>query len=98
MSDNLSWQSNGAPGLQAEIIRLKTLLPGWWWTVCECQVSIEARIAPTIQSPHIALIRRAGDPFDEGFEVSLPQPTTCAEALRKTINSALEAVRERERA
>lgn len=87
------WKERYDTGLDGAVERLKRELPGWWWRVCECQVSIEASVAPTVESPHIDLIENGGDDFDEGFEACSVQPTTPAEMLHAAIDMALEAVR-----
>lgn len=82
----------GADGLEAAIADLKATLPGWWYSVCECQVSCDATIAPTTDSEHIALIREAGDRFDAGFSVDLPQPSSLADALRHVMFEAMNEI------
>lgn len=91
MSD---WKTAPAIGLEEEIAAFKAALPGWWFRVCECQVSCDATCAPTRESPHISWAyddRR----FDHGFDADLLQPSTMAEALRDVREQALKAIRER---
>src|SRR3546814_15729763 len=68
----------------------KAALPGWWFSVCECQVSCDASCAPTRESPDIALIEH-DERFDLGFDADLPQPSTLAQALRSVMADAIEA-------
>lgn len=84
------WKAKPQFGLEAAIIEFKTALPGWWYSVCECQVSCDASCAPTVESPDIMLIERDRD-FDTGFHADLRQPSTMAEALRDVMRQALEA-------
>lgn len=87
------WQTAPATGLEAAIAEFKARLPGWWFTVGECQVSADGSCGPTRESEHIALIpldRR----FDDGFHADLPQPATMADALRDVMNQALAAIAE----
>lgn len=84
------WRTTPQDDLPEAIREFKVALPGWWYSVCECQVSCDATIAPTVESPDIAMIDQ--DPrFDSGFMVDLPQPSTLAQALRHVMQEALEA-------
>lgn len=74
-------------------MEFKAKLPGWWYSVCECQVSCDARCAPTTESPHIALVE-FDNPFDSGFAVYFEQPSSLAAALRDVMEQALEAISE----
>ena len=89
MSD---WISKPQAELEAAIAEFKQALPGWWYSVCECQVSCDASCAPTVESEHIGLIAEAGDPFDAGFHADLDQPSTLAEALRNVTRQAMSAI------
>lgn len=80
--------------LPAAIERLRRELPGWYYRVCECQVSCDATIAPMADSPDADLIEH-GNPFDVGFDCDLRQPSTLAEALNGAIDAALAARAER---
>ena len=86
------WQTKPQSDLEAAIAEFKAALPGWWYSVCECQVSCDASCAPTSESDHIGLVREAGDQFDAGFHADLRQPSTLAEALRDVMGQALAAV------
>lgn len=88
-----AWTTSPATGLEAAIAEFKAALPGWWFSVCECQVSADASCAPTSETPDIALIA-LDDRFDSGFHADLPQPATLADALRDVMRQALEAKRE----
>jgi hypothetical protein len=86
----MDWKAKPQDDLAEAIREFKAALPGWYYSVCECQVSCDATIAPTVESPDTAFIER--DPrFDSGFMVDLPQPSTLAEALRHVMLEALEA-------
>jgi hypothetical protein len=84
------WHTKPQPSLEEAIARFKAALPGWWYSVCECQVSCDATVAPTAESPDIALVEHGND-FDGGFSVDLYQPSTLAEALITAMNEALAA-------
>src|SRR3546814_1504069 len=84
------WQTSPATGLEQAIADFKAALPGWWFSVCECQVSCDASCAPTRESPDIALIEH-DERFDLGFDADLPQPSTLAKALRSVMADAIEA-------
>lgn len=88
-----AWFSNMQDDLPAAIAELKAKLPGWYYSVCECQVSCDATIAPTRDSPDIGITYALpqGSPFDSGFDVALGQPSTLAQALRHVIAEALAA-------
>ena len=87
------WKAKPQVDLERAIVAFKAALPGWYYSLCECQVSCDARIAPTTESPHVALAVH-GNPFDEGFEAVLPQPSTLAEALLAAAEDALIAIKE----
>lgn len=86
---NADWRGKPQNDLEVAIAEFKAALPGWWYSVCECQVSCDASCAPTSESEHINLIRAADDPFDSGFHADLRQPSTLAEALRNVMAQAL---------
>ncbi|QQN73968.1 hypothetical protein [Croceicoccus sp. YJ47] len=83
----MDWQTAPATGLEEMIAKFKATLPGWWFRVCECQVSADASCAPTSESEHIALLG-TDERFDSGFDADLPQPATMAEALECYRKSA----------
>lgn len=89
----MEWQSSPPDGLESAITEFKAALPGWWFTLGECQVSADASCGPTRESPHIALIA-ANRAFDDGFHADLPQPATMADALRDVQVQALDAIKE----
>lgn len=96
------WHEKPQSDLEAAIAEFKAALPGWWYSVCECQVSCDASCAPTVESEHINLIQRKKggiefeeDPFDRGFHADLRQPSTLAVALRNVMNQALDEIRAR---
>lgn len=86
------WHDKPQNDLEATIREFKEKLPGWWYSVCECQVSCDASCAPTVESPHIHLIQDSGDPFDSGFHADLRQPSSLAEALRNVMMQALDEI------
>lgn len=88
----IDWQTKPQSDLEAAIAEFKAALPGWWYSLGECQVSCDASCAPTVESPHINLIRESGDQFDAGFHADLSQPSTLAQALRTVMREALEAI------
>lgn len=85
------WQTAPATGLEAAVTEFKLALPGWWFRVCECQVSADASCGPTRESPHIELIP-VDRQFDDGFHADLLQPATMADALRDVQAQALAAI------
>lgn len=97
------WRDRPQTDLEVAIAEFKAKLPGWWYSVCECQVSCDASCAPTTESSHIDLIQtdekglvlRRDDPFDSGFHADLPQPSSLAEALRDVMNQALTEIENR---
>lgn len=88
----MDWHTKPQTDLEAAIAEFKAALPGWWYSLGECQVSCDASCAPTTESPHINLIRKNGDQFDAGFHVDLRQPSSLAEALRAVMREALAAI------
>ena len=85
------WHTNGATDLERAIAEFKYALPGWWFSLCECQVSCDASCAPTTESEHINLIAACPD-FDSGFHANLRQPSTLAHALRHVRAQAEMAI------
>lgn len=84
----IDWKTAPATDLEAAITEFKAALPGWWFSVCECQVSCDASCAPTVQSAHVDLVH-VDDRFNDGFHADLPQPSTMADALRDVMGQAL---------
>lgn len=80
-------------GIEQAIRRFKSDLPGWWYSVCECQVSCDASCAPTTDSPRYELAF-TDDRFDSGFHADLAQPSTLADALDAVRVAALSALEE----
>ena len=87
----MNWQTSPATGLEQAIAEFKEALPGWWFTVGECQVSADASCGPTRESLSIELIAKDRR-FDDGFHADLPQPSTLADALRDVQGQALTAL------
>lgn len=86
------WTTQPQLGLEAAIAAFKTEFPGWYYSVCECQVSCDATIAPTSESPDIARIPR-DDRFNSGFNADLAQPSSLAEALTAAMLDARAALK-----
>lgn len=87
----MTWTTAPQPDLEATIAAFKAEFPGWYYRVCECQVSCDATIAPTAESVDSSRIPRDRR-FDGGFDADLPQPSTLAEALREVMADAREAI------
>ncbi len=85
-----AWPVDCHGGIEGAIAEFKRTLPGWWFSLGECQVSCDASCAPTALSGDIALIPR-DDRFNSGFHADLPQPSTLAAALRCALAEALSA-------
>ncbi|PZQ55796.1 MAG: hypothetical protein DI555_07150 [Novosphingobium pentaromativorans] len=90
----MNWITSPATGLEEAIARFKSDLPGWWFSVGECQVSCDASCAPTSETMDIGIVGIPGsdDRFDSGFHADLEQPSTLAEALDDVRMQALEAL------
>lgn len=84
------WHKTPAVGLESAIADFKAALPGYWFSVGECQVSADASCGPTTESADINLIK-LDRIFDDGFHADLPQPATMADALRDVMQQALSA-------
>ena len=93
-----AWHTTPPTDLEETIAEFKAKLPGWWYSVCECQVSCDASCAPTSESPDINRITSSGDCWDSGFHADLWQPSSLAEALRDVMEQALEAIAEADQA
>lgn len=89
------WHTTSSDDLEAAIAEFKAALPGWWYSICECQVSCDASCAPTVESEHIHLIENSRDPFDSGFHADLQQPSSLATALRDVMRQALDEIERR---
>jgi hypothetical protein len=86
----IDWKQKAQTDLEAAIAEFKAELPGWWYSICECQVSCDASCAPTTETADIDLIE-VNPAFDSGFHADLRQPSTLAEALRDVMAQAREA-------
>lgn len=89
-SHGTDWLAGCHAGIEDAIAEFRRRLPGWWYSLGECQVSCDASCAPTRHSPDIELIdfdRR----FDSGFHADLAQPSTLAASLRTVMAEALAA-------
>ena len=88
----MDWKASAPDGLEVAIAEFKHALPGWWYSVGECQVSADASCGPTREAREIALV--ASDRrFDEGFHADLEQPATMADALRDVMDQARTAIK-----
>ena len=85
-----AWPSDCHIGVEQAIAEFKERLPGWWFSLGECQVSCDASCAPTRESADIDLIS-FDDRFNSGFHIDLEQPSTLAAALREVMQEALKA-------
>lgn len=88
------WKTAPADGLEQAISEFKAALPGWWFSVCECQVSCDATCAPTGEVEGWRELCEKDKRFDSGFDADLLQPSTLADALRDVMRQALEALKE----
>jgi len=90
----VTWITSPATGLEEAIARFKADLPGWWFSVGECQVYCDASCAPTSETMDIGIVGIPGsdDRFNSGFHADLQQPSTLAEALDHVRREALEAL------
>jgi len=84
--------------LEVTIRQFRAALPGWWYSMGECDVSCHASCAPTRDSADIDRIRQPGDCWDVGFDADLAQPSTLAAALRDVMSQALTAIAEEQAA
>lgn len=76
--------------LEVTIRQFREALPGWWYSLGECDISCDASCAPTGLSPDIALIPR-DERFNSGFHVDVHQPSTLAQALLHVMGEAVAA-------
>lgn len=77
-------------GLIEAIQEFRAALPGYWYSLGECEISCDASCAPTALSPDLALTGQ-DKRFDDGFHCDVPQPSTLADALRDVMAQALDA-------
>lgn len=85
-----TWPEVCHDDLEATIAKFKAILPGWWYSLGECQVSCDASCSPTSLSPDIALIDR-DERFNSGFHADLKQPSSLAKALSTVLAEAIAA-------
>lgn len=76
-------------GIEGAIRRFARDLPGWWYSVGDCQVSADASCAPTIHSKHNELISQDRS-FDSGFHTDLRKDIP---GLNPTPAMALDHIR-----
>ncbi|KUR75646.1 hypothetical protein AQZ49_14375 [Novosphingobium sp. FSW06-99] len=93
----MDWKCAPATKLESTIAAFKAVLPGWWFSLGESQLTAYASYAPTGESEHIALIP-VDKRFDSGFHADLPQPATLSAALLDVLGQALAAIQEAEEA
>jgi hypothetical protein len=60
-------------------------LPGWWWSVGDCEISAHASCGPNRSGPDGDLIDIESTVFDSGFHVDLRQPSAPAQALLNVL-------------
>ncbi|WP_159975783.1 MULTISPECIES: hypothetical protein [unclassified Novosphingobium] len=98
MSQNTStaahWSTTPATDLEEAIARFKADLPGWWFSVGECQVSCDASCAPTSETMDCGIVGIPGsdDRFNSGFHADLEHPSSLAAALDTVREQALQAL------
>ena len=63
-------------------------LPGWWWSVGDCEISAHASCGPNHSGPDGNLIDIESTVFDSGFHVDLRQPSAPAQALLNVLEQA----------
>jgi hypothetical protein len=70
-------------------------LPGWWWKIISCSISVEADTAPESDDFSIDAARKVDERFDSGFTVELRHTAerkfTAAEALMAVLADAKAA-------
>lgn len=88
----MTWTGNteAIPDLASAIVEFHLKLPGWWFSVCECNVSCDASCGPTSAGADAHLLYGLRT-FDDGFHADVRQPSTLAEALRIVTEDALTA-------
>lgn len=89
-NDRSGWPDDCHSGVENVIARFRRELPGWWYSLGECQVSCDASCAPTSESEDIGLIPH-DDRFNSGFHVDVPQPSKLSSALLIVLHAALGA-------
>ncbi len=89
-SGQASHPDNCHTGIENVIARFKKELPGWWYSLGECQVSCDASCAPTSESKDIELIPQ-NENFNSGFHADVPQPSKLTSALLIVMHEALAA-------
>jgi len=89
-NDEFDWPDDCHSGVENVIARFRRELPGWWYSLGECQVSCDASCAPTSESKDIELIPQ-DDRFNSGFHVDVPQPSKLSSALLIVLHAALGA-------
>lgn len=67
----------------------KRTLPGWWFTLGDCQLTAHASCGPDRHGPDERLLEMKS--FDEGFHADLLQPSTPAKALLEVMAQARAA-------
>jgi hypothetical protein len=66
-------------------------LPGWWWSLGDCNVSADASCGPDVAGPDAHLLKLEDRAFDEGFHADLPQPASVVDALMNVMEQAKAA-------
>jgi len=88
--DKKTWPDICHDNIEKTIAPFKKELPGWWYSLGECQVSCDASCAPTKLSDDMRHIP-IDDRFNSGFHADVPQPSTLSDALLIVLHDALAA-------
>ena len=73
--------------LARAIAEFETSLPGWWWSVGKCSISLDASCGPDRAGPDADLLKIRE--FDDGFHHD--GLTSVADSLRAVTTWALQA-------
>lgn len=71
------------------IAKFRAELPGWWWSIGDCQVSADASCGPHTAGPDADLLEHRL--FDEGFHCDLRQPACPTESLMDVLEQGKAA-------
>jgi hypothetical protein len=89
---------NAPDTLDAVLAYHKQKLPGWYYMLDECHLTVCARVCPDFNCPiHGERLRQEiGDfeqnsPWDAGFEVEFIQPDSLVDAWIEAIDTAFDA-------
>jgi hypothetical protein len=92
------------PTLESALAYHKAKLPGWYYMLDECHLTVCARVCPDFNCPtngqrlHKEIGEfEQGSNWDGGFEVEYCQPDNLASAWVEAVNMAFEALESRKR-